>query len=432
MNSIAITVAVLVLIAIADSGTANAQAQRWNRIAELPAYPTAIEILNDSTTLIGTATPSLLLLHGSSVIWEMRFDTTKLPHWDYPRGMIFDILLLTDSTVLLAFQFGHARTVNISNRTTEELHLLPINHLARSNSGTIVASARFRSMDNGVSWDTIKDDKVVEKNFRSLAGGANDNFYGTPDYSGLWRSTDGGITWMEREALRQTPDSLTGAATPFVYDEKTAVVFAGNFRTIEGKNNGLYKTTDDGQTWRGVLRSDSTRPVMHTQDGNLALVTISKFKISATPTHTYISTDFGETWSLIDEGLPREILSGDMAAREGTTLAALAGSDGYVLYRLDAVSSVEPERPASKIFGEIVVKNSGEYLEVEFTSENAKPAHAWCDDVQGRRVISERVIEGGMGKRIIRFDSGGLPSGTYFITVEQGEKRRTEGVKITR
>ncbi|MCC7438374.1 MAG: hypothetical protein IT211_07725 [Armatimonadetes bacterium] len=430
MNSIAITVAVLVLIAIADSGTANAQAQRWNRIAELPAYPTAIEILNDSTTLIGTATPSLLLLRGSSVMWEMRFDTTKLPHLDYPRGMIVDILAWTDSTVLLAFQFGNARTVNIRNRTTEELHFLPINDLARSGNGTIVASARFRSTDNAVSWDSIKDDKVIEKRFRSVVGGVHDNFYGTPDYSGLWRSTDGGVTWMEREALRQTPDSLTGAATPFVYDEKTVVVFASNSRTIEGKNNGLYKTTDDGQTWHSVLRVDSAYVKLHAQDGNLTFVTMAKSTTDVT--HTYTSTDFGETWSLIDEGFPINITLGAMTTREGRTLLAASHVGGRSLYRLEAVSSADQESIANGSIGELVVKTMGEYLEVEFTSENAKPAHAWCDDVQGRRVISERVIEGGMGKRIIRFDSGGLPSGTYFITVEQGEKRRTEGVKITR
>ncbi|MCC7437860.1 MAG: hypothetical protein IT211_05130 [Armatimonadetes bacterium] len=80
--------------------------------------------------------------------------------------------------------------------------------------------------------------------------------------------------------------------------------------------------------------------------------------------------------------------------------------EGPSLYRLDAVSSAEDELPASEIIGELVVKTVGDYVEVEFTSENAKPVHAWCDDVQGRRVISERTIEGGVGKRIIRFDTG--------------------------
>lgn len=84
------------------------------------------------------------------------------------------------------------------------------------------------------------------------------------------------------------------------------------------------------------------------------------------------------------------------------------------------------------VLGEIVVRRIGEYLEIDFESEHATPVQIWGDDLQGQRVITERTIAGDPGKGKIRIDIGDLPSGVYFITVQQGKEQKTEGVQIVR
>src|SRR5688572_8336915 len=76
-----------------------AQPVHWVPYAEMPGRVSAIEILDDTRTLVATFQftpgiiwPTLHLLHQDRIIWSVTLDTTELPYFDYPHGVLQDIL----------------------------------------------------------------------------------------------------------------------------------------------------------------------------------------------------------------------------------------------------------------------------------------------------------------------------------------------------
>ena len=82
----------IALFAFAFADDAWAQSFRWAPYVALPSRATALEIIDDSTTLVGllegTDRPSLAMIRGDSIYWTMRMDTSKLPYFEYPHGRL--------------------------------------------------------------------------------------------------------------------------------------------------------------------------------------------------------------------------------------------------------------------------------------------------------------------------------------------------------
>ena len=289
--------------------------------------------------------------------------------------------------------------------------------------------------DGGATWQTIPGPKdsvegsqTIMTRGACIAPGKFIGFETGAEGFAINRTSNYGKTWDQK--LNPFPllsglrgygeffflDSLNGwFSLPEAFDKK-----------LQGYPMLIARTNDGGENWTVVFQDTLPMKLFGFQS---MIFTDLLHGIGTTEGRICRTTDAGASWSvdsfLLHEGSTTYIA---MRKQEPSIIASGVGLIAYV----NEVSHAEQELPISGDIGELVVKNMAEYLEVEFTSERGEAAHAWCDDVQGRRVISERTMEGGVGKRIIRFDSGGLPSGTYFITVEQGGERRTEGVQITR
>lgn len=413
---------ILTLIVLATSMPAlSAQSLRWTPFVALPARATALEMLDDSTALVATAEgptlstkPALHLVRRDSIVWTMSLDTAKLPYFDYPHGEILDILLLSEREALLAFRFGHARRVDLVTRTSEEVRLSAIADFARSSDGSIVAGSRYRSTDGGVTWDTmamstrpVRDVLVLE----SASGGV---YYGIPEYSSLWRSTDGGATCAEKISLLRTEDSLTGAGAPLlVFDEHTVVVGSGDFRTWEGRKVGLYRSSDGGDSWRLVkpLEGAHGSRKMFASEGRIAFVGINDGLDSV---NISMTTDAGETWRSVDDGLmERYGIPGVLAIHGGTVLAHISTLDREHLYVLEGFTSTVGATDAPRAPLTIYPNPLRDIAVVRLDTEC--PCRLRVSDALGQTIFESNIVERN-GARSYRLDLSGAPAGAYWLT----------------
>lgn len=102
---------------------------------------------------------------------------------------------------------------------------------------------------------------------------------------GIWKSMDGGQTW-ERKT---TPDQMPGITCMWQHPKKPDILYAGTGEATGSSasdggayylGNGLYKSTDHGETWSQVTRTASNSP--NTFDRNWDLV----WKVVTYPTDT--------------------------------------------------------------------------------------------------------------------------------------------------
>jgi photosystem II stability/assembly factor-like uncharacterized protein len=132
----------------------------------------------------------------------------------------------------------------------------------------------------------------------SQFGGGTQHYY----YSGISRSADGGATWTH--VLPATFDSNAFGVSVFFVNNTTAYAVIGN--PNGDANNGIYISTDSGQTWAPANGSGATALISGTSAGRITLVAApsnpSTLYASVQSPATYglagmfKSTDGGATW----------------------------------------------------------------------------------------------------------------------------------------
>jgi len=145
-------------------------------------------------------------------------------------------------------------------------------------------------------------------------------FVGGAD-GGVWRTTDGGVTW---EALTDgLPTTSIGALALDPSDENTiyAGTGEGNFANHSRYGLGLYKSTDGGDTWAQLAESDFSgrtfsRIVVDPANGQTVYAAVTRAggfpELAAAKLHpgrngdvgVFRSTDGGVSWSRLGGGLP--------------------------------------------------------------------------------------------------------------------------------
>ena len=201
-----------------------------------------------------------------------------------------------------------------------------------ANSSVLYAAAAggglWKSANRGATWAPLTD------NLPSLSSGAvavdpfsGDLWYGTGELNfcldchygaGVYRSSDGGATWT-----RVAPQTFLSSAT-------SAIVFdrANRGTLFIARSTALWKSTDNGDTWRVVLRGAITDLAIHPVDTKIMYAAAGN--LSGAPENgIYRSTDGGETWTALGGGLPAQSSMGRMAL-------AIANSTPATVYALIA------------------------------------------------------------------------------------------------
>lgn len=186
----------------------------------------------------------------------------------------------------------------------------------------------WKTEDAGISWRNISDGQLKTGSVGDIAVSESDPnviFAGMGEHAirgvmtsygdGVYKSTDGGKSWknMGLEKTRHISDVVIHPAQP-------DIVYVAAQGTAHGPNadRGIFKSTDGGTTWRKVLFVDE-----NTGASSLSMdMKNPRILYAATWQHRRLpwkiesggpgcsvwkSTDAGETWNKINEGLPKEM-----------------------------------------------------------------------------------------------------------------------------
>lgn len=186
----------------------------------------------------------------------------------------------------------------------------------------------WKTEDGGIRWQNISDGFMKVGTIGDIAVSDSDPnviYVGSGEHAvrgvmtsygdGVYKSVDAGKTWkhMGLANSRHIADVIVHPTNP-------DLVYVASQGTVHGPNNerGVYKSTDGGVTWKRTLYiNDSTGVSSLSMDMNnprilyaatwqhqrLPWQVVSGGKGSA----IYKSTDGGETWNKITDGLPAQL-----------------------------------------------------------------------------------------------------------------------------
>jgi len=181
----------------------------------------------------------------------------------------------------------------------------------------------WKTMNAGTTWEPIFDDQpsysigavaVDPSNPNIVWVGTGENVGGRHvGYGdGVYKSTDGGETW-ENMGLKESEH----ISTMIVHPENPDVVWVSAQGPLwdSGGQRGLYKTTDGGETWENVLSGDEwtgvTDVVMDPRNPDVLYAatwqhhrTKWAYMGGGPESGIHKSTDGGESWNEVTQGLP--------------------------------------------------------------------------------------------------------------------------------
>ncbi|MDG2111773.1 MAG: hypothetical protein P8N02_04055 [Actinomycetota bacterium] len=175
-------------------------------------------------------------------------------------------------------------------------------------------SGLFTSDDGGRTW---AGPQLADHEVWTVRSAPDGTLYAGTQPAGLWRSTDGGLSWQENEALAALPEAsqwcvpldppLPGRARALVIDQQDP-----DRIWVGVEVGGVARTVDGGETWTVDLPGEN--PDLHMmfahpeQDGTLFISTgYGRFDHIAEEIEgnagVFRSDDHGQTWEYAWKGI---------------------------------------------------------------------------------------------------------------------------------
>ncbi|HET7113906.1 MAG TPA: hypothetical protein VFI57_09695, partial [Pyrinomonadaceae bacterium] len=223
----------------------------------------------------------------------------------------------------------------------------------------VASGGLFRTTDSGASWTPITDGKVPLGSTGSVAVADSDPktiYLGTGSDGvrsnvstgrGMYKSTDAGRTW---KFIGLYNAGQIGAVRIHPTNPDIVWVAAGGDIFKANDERGVFKTTDGGKTWRKVLFLSNSVGAMdvEVQPGNPDVVYAWMSHLERKPWTIisgsrdggfYKSTDGGESFKKIANGLPNELIGkanlAVTAAKPNRVYALIEAKPGGGFYRSD-------------------------------------------------------------------------------------------------
>jgi len=219
------------------------------------------------------------------------------------------------------------------------------------------AGGVWKTTNAGATYTPIFDDQRVssigsiaiaptDANTIWVGTGESNNLRSSSWGDGIYRSTDGGATWTHM-GLRGTQHLPRIVVHP--RDPNTVFVAAMGPLWAPGGERGFYKTTDGGRTWRNTKAlgpyTGFTDIVLDPNNPNVIYATSYQrdrraysFVAGGPESGIWKSTDGGETWTGLTNGLPTGDLGRigiDVARSQPRTLYATIHADSGGIFRSD-------------------------------------------------------------------------------------------------
>lgn len=161
----------------------------------------------------------------------------------------------------------------------------------------------YQTAGPGVWTTTLTGTGAIWQRCIAIAPSNPQIMYAGSNTSGIWKSTNGGLNWVQ---MNSGITSLTLQAVE-VSPSDPNFVYCGN--GLGGATSGIYVTTNGGANWTfrntGIADSSGTQEfVIHPTNPNIALVSVwnaSNFTNSING--VYKTTDGGVTWAPANTGM---------------------------------------------------------------------------------------------------------------------------------
>lgn len=163
-----------------------------------------------------------------------------------------------------------------------------------------------------------------------IAGGAS---------GGLWKSTDGGNSWVKKTTYNQllsvtciAQDTRSGHEDTWYYGtgENLGNSASANNATYFG--NGIFKSTDNGETWSQLASTNVSDITTFNSDWqyiwNIAVHPVSGNVYAATTGGIYRSTNGGTSWTKVFDPNNSNTLKCDVTISSNGTVYTSTSSDG--------------------------------------------------------------------------------------------------------
>ncbi len=265
---------------------------------------------------------------------------------------------MTESSPFKDYAWQFIGPTNISGRMTDIAVVTP-----KGESYTIyVAGASggvWRSDNEGVTWEPVFEHGAStsigevtmapsDQDIIWVGTGEANIFRSSMAGAGVYKSTDGGETWQH---MGLTDTNTIPRIIVHPTDPDVVYVAASGHEWTHNEERGLYKTTNGGESWKKILYIDEETGVidllMHPRDpGTLYAATWQRVREKWNDPRNetwydgsaiYKTTDGGESWTEVTEGLPA-------AEQRGRIGIDIARSNPDVLYAF--VDNYETAREA--------------------------------------------------------------------------------------
>ena len=266
-------------------------------------------------------------------------------------------------------------------------------------------SGIWKSTNHGTTWEPIFTDQSTSSigdvtlapsnpNVVWVGTGEPQNRQSSPWGDGVFKSGDGGRTWVQK-GLQETRHISRIQVHP--RDPEVAYVAAVGNLWKESPERGVYKTTDGGDTWQLVLYLDPNTGAidlaMDPSDPNTLFAAMYSrrrtawgFNGGGPGSGLYRTVDGGANWTRLDEGLPEGEL----------------GRIGLDIYRRDGnlvFATVEARNGQTGVYGSTDRGDTWEKL------SDTNPRPMYFSQIRVDPNDPKRIYVG--GQNLMRSDDGG-------------------------
>jgi len=213
------------------------------------------------------------------------------------------------------------------------------------------AGGIFKSTDGAVNWTPVFDANIELSIGDITFSRSNPNivYAGTGDPNmpsilfngdGIFKSTDAGETWQR---LPQSPGGIISKVVVHPSDPNTLWAASMGNPYIRDQQRGVYKSTDGGQTWQAVLfvsnQAGASDLVQSPADPQILYASFwdrvrsnQESIVYGPHARVYKSADGGDTWTQMGGGLPTGVLG-----RTGLAISWTNPNKVYAVY-IDSTS----------------------------------------------------------------------------------------------
>jgi photosystem II stability/assembly factor-like uncharacterized protein len=251
----------------------------------------------------------------------------------------------------------------------------PLTYYMGSTGGGI-----WKTTDAGATWNPIADGQIKTGSVGAIAvASSNTNiiYAGMGEHAvrgvmtshgnGVYKSVDGGINWQHLGL-----DNSRHISEIRVHPQNADVVFVAVQGAVHGdsQDRGVYKSTDGGQSWRKVLYVDNRTGAadLAMDESNPMILFASMWDHRRLPWQVqsggkgsaiYKSTDGGENWEKVTNGLPSEL---------GKTAVDISPANPQIVY-----ANIEAEGEKAGVYR----SNDGGKTWKQTTKDRITVARAW-------------------------------------------------------